>query len=262
MKTKTRKPTQRSAHLDSRYAEYGESVLRSHQRLLEKGILPKGSQANAGTNAGELSISVRVPGETALAIGVFAPDGTVNMHVVDFDARQLAGAELPVSASMARRQIELHAQTYAARPDVGAIVWNEPLWGGALARLGRPMPGIFDEQARQMGKQVAELHSETQAGDRHVWNRASLRLLATGANVFLYQGHAICLGMTRERAVFNAELLEKCAKAFVLAVATGEPIRRIPWFVRFIANGRLLKDERRSAEAYAKGEIPTGFTAY
>ena len=68
--------------------------------------------------------------------------------------------------------------------------------------------------------------------------------------------------MVPERTVFNAELLEKCAKAYVLATCAGLPVGRIPWLVRWIANGRLMKDERQAAAQYAMGLAPVLSTSY
>jgi hypothetical protein len=70
------------------------------------------------------------------------------------------------------------------------------------------------------------------------------------------------LGVTIDRVVFNAELFEKCAQSFILAHLTGRPIRTIPWLIRWIANGRLRRDQRRATAAYAQGQIPTGLNAY
>jgi len=72
----------------------------------------------------------------------------------------------------------------------------------------------------------------------------------------------LCLGMTLERLVFNAELLEKCAQAYLLARATGLAVRRIPWLVRLVATGRLRRDQRRAAASYARGEAPGRVAGY
>jgi len=48
----------------------------------------------------------------------------------------------------------------------------------------------------------------------------------------------------------------------VLATLTGQRVGALPWLVRFVANRRLLKDEARAAQAYARGEVPTGLHAY
>ena len=132
---------------------------------------------------------------------------------------------------------------------------NRQPWAAALHALGGDMPGIFDEQIRHLGRSVGALDGPP--GAPH--NLARLR---SGANAWVTPEHVLCLGMIPERTVFNAELLEKCAKAYVLATSAGLPVGRIPWLVRWIANGRLLKDERRAAAQYALGQTPELSTAY
>jgi hypothetical protein len=151
----------------------------------------------------------------------------------------------------------LHAAVYQERPDVGAVFISHQTWATRLADLGEDMPAVFDEQVRHLGRQVvcpglpiAALPSRADS------------LLRGGANAYVFDDVVLCLGMTRERVVFNAELLEKCAKAFVLASLTGQRVNTLPGLVRFIANRRLLKDEKRAAQAHARGEVPTGLNAY
>lgn len=72
----------------------------------------------------------------------------------------------------------------------------------------------------------------------------------------------LSLGMTRDRVLFNAELYEKCAQAYLLAKTCSPRISRIPRWVRFIATRRLLKDERMASASYRDGRIPEGNTAY
>ncbi len=117
------------------------------------------------------------------------------------------------------------------------------------------MPGVFDEQIRHLGRSVARL-------DDSLGTIAIQKFLRSGANAFVASGQVLCLGMIIERAVFNAELLEKCAKAYVLAYSSGMPVGKIPWLVRWIANGRLMKDERNAAEQYANGLTPAFSSAY
>jgi hypothetical protein len=126
---------------------------------------------------------------------------------------------------------------------------------GALHAFGRDMPGVFDEQIRHLGRSVALL-------DEPVAAPAGRKRLASRANAFVLPGQVPCLGMVLERAIFNAELLEKCAKAYVLASCAGLPVARIPWRVRWIANGRLMKDQRRAAARYASGQTPELSIAY
>ncbi len=233
---------------DARRTELSESLT----RLQHKGLV---------TGDGE-SLSLRIPGRDLFIYA--APVGqarsgrtfTQETRLYDFSG-QLALNEPPPRADAAEFA-GIHAAVYRARPDVGAILWNRQPWGAALHAASAPMPTIFDEQARQMGPSVERLPADAFAGGAD----AGARALAGGANAFLFRGGVLLLGMTRERVVFTAELLEKCARAYLLALAAGEPVGRIPLYVRVIAHRRLLKDERRSAACYARGEIPSGFTAY
>lgn len=233
----------RTPPADARRSELSESLARLHH----KGLL---------SGDGE-SLSLRIPGsgrflyaQTARHRRTAAPD----VILCDDSGRRAgnetrAGADVPEFAG-------IHAAIYRLRPDIGAILWNRQAWGSALHAASAPMPTIFDEQARQMGPTVERLAADAFRSE------AGAQALGSGANAFLFRGGVLLLGMTRERVVFNAELLEKCARAYLLALATGERVGRIPLYVRLIAHRRLLKDERRAAASYARGEIPTGFTAY
>jgi ribulose-5-phosphate 4-epimerase/fuculose-1-phosphate aldolase len=162
------------------------------------------------------------------------------------DIVPLGDAEAGVRAPLAQ-----HLAVYRARADVGCVLLNRQPWAASLHALGHDMPGVFDEQIRHLGQSVALSDGPT----------ANARL-RNGANAWITGGQVLCLGTLPERTVFNAELLEKCAKAYVLATSAGLPVGRIPWLIRWIANGRLMKDERRAAEQYAQGKTPVLSTAY
>ncbi len=205
-------------------------------------------QAKSLVGDGTASLSMRVPGQAQMAV---APKGSAfaglkpdQVEVVDFGVA--SGPEQG-----------LHATLYRTRPDVGAIAHLHPRWASALRLVDQPMPGIFDEQVRQLGRSLKRLpYSEPALG------REAIALLKEHDNAFLFGDGVLCLGVTRDRVIFNAELLEKCAKAYVLAFATGRKVGTVPLFVREIAHRRMLKDQKKAAAAYARGEVPTGFTAY
>jgi ribulose-5-phosphate 4-epimerase/fuculose-1-phosphate aldolase len=189
------------------------------------------------------TFSARIPGESALAL---ASSGarSVAARVVRFEA--VARED----AAAAR-----HAAVYRVRPDAGAVLTARMPWASRLAQLRETMPAVVDEQARQLGPQVDRLGAALRGpGDTAKLER--------GANAFLLGDEVLVVGATPERAALNAELLEKCAKAYVLARATGSRIHRIPWLVRFVANRRLRKDERRAAAAFARGEMPARTSTY
>lgn len=198
------------------------------------------------------------------AKGLLEPDDTLSMRLAG------SGNILLQTGSGPAQQVEIvpladdgaraplaaqHLAVYRTRADVGCVLLNRQPWASALYALENDMPGVFDEQIRHLGRTVALLAGPVELP----LNQARLR---SGANAWIAPGHVLCFGTLPERTVFNAELLEKCAKAYVLATSAGLPVGRIPWLVRWIANGRLLKDERSAAEQYARGQMPVLSTAY
>jgi len=150
----------------------------------------------------------------------------------------------------------LHAAVYRQRGDVGAVTICCPRGAGLLAQNGGILPPLFDEQARHIGRSVRQL-PDHELVPTDVLNKA----LCRGANALLLGDRLLCLGMTCERALFNLELYEKCARAYVVARSAGN-INLIPWWVRFIANRRLFRNQRDAAASYREGRIPEGLNAY
>jgi ribulose-5-phosphate 4-epimerase/fuculose-1-phosphate aldolase len=170
-----------------------------------------------------------------------------------FDAPQAQ----PESVGESRQSCEaraLHAQIYRARADVGSIATAGGKFTRALADQDENLAPVFDEQVRHLGPF---------AHFARVGSPDSLRLALAGhGNVLAGKGTAIVLGVNCRRMVFNVELLEKCAKAFLLARATGSPTSTIPWWVRRIAHGRLVREEKRAAARFAAGLLPEDAKAY
>ena len=205
----------------------------ARQRLASRGLLSPGD-----------SLSLRLPGAAAFLLVVEPADSGAGDPV-----------RVPVSLPCASAAEELHRRIYLARADAGALLLSHQRWASALPAAGGTLPGIFDEQLRHLGAQVTQLPTP-----RTLQQVRSA--LADGANAFGIGAQVLCLGMTLERLVFNAELLEKCAQAYVLASATGLAVRRIPWLVRRVATGRLRRDQRRAAASYARGEAPARVAGY
>jgi len=159
--------------------------------------------------------------------------------------------EVPLHGSPDDPRLAIHREIYGRRSDVGVVVIAHSSWGARLAQLDAEMPAIFDEQIRQLGTAVPRWGS-TAARDQ----------LQAGGNAFVTKEGVICLGTSPDRAVFNLELLEKCAKSFVLAHLSGQKVGRIPRWVQWIASGRLRKDERQASEAFSRGEYPALTTGY
>ncbi len=184
------------------------------------------------------SVSVRIPGREELLLAL--PD-TEEIRSVRFD-HQDDGAS------------GLHAAVHRTRPDAGAVLIGTTPWSAALASIEMTVPVLFDEQARHIGK----TEDPVPAGQPE----RALHALRGGGNVALHGDQRICIGTTANRVVFNADVFEKCCKAFVIAYATGHRIHEVPALVRYIASRRLHKDQKRAAASYEEGRIPKGMDAY
>ena len=184
------------------------------------------------------SVSMRVPGRKELLLAL--PD-TDELRLVRFEHE---GAE-PAG---------FHAAIYRTREDAGAVLIGTTPWSAALAALETAVPLLYDEQARHIGKM-----EDPVSGDRR---ERAVQALRRGGNVVLYGKQRICIGTTPNRVVFNADLFEKCCKAFIIASASGNRIHKVPAWVCYIAGGRLQKDQRRAAASYEEGRIPEGMDAY
>ncbi|WP_198650430.1 hypothetical protein [Saccharospirillum mangrovi] len=143
----------------------------------------------------------------------------------------------------------LAAHLLRSRPDVGAIATGCGRYGQHLFDVHGRMPGVFDEQVRHLGKMRASARNDVAA-------------LELGGNVHWLAGQPLLLGMSANRLVLNAELFEKCAKAYVLAAATGQRVKPLPWLVRVIANRRLINDEKAAAARFVNGELPEDSRPY
>ena len=154
--------------------------------------------------------------------------------------------------SLASQTARLHAQVYRVRADAGGVIVGGGLFGRRLGDFGGFLPGVFDEQVRhvgRMGPAASALEDLAKA-------------LAAGGNALIVRGQPLCIGTTAARLAMNTELFEKCAKAYVLAIATGGRVKPLPWVVRHVANRRLIKDERRAAERFARGLLPEETKGY
>ena len=214
----------------------------------------------------DLTIKLHEAARRLQARGLLQPGASLSQRLTGQEAGQIALLTVhadqswsvslnAMDSSNVNGVLAAHLAIFRYRSDVGAILFNSQPWAAALQQLGKGMPGIFDEQIRHLGTRVALQQPDFSTPERCAW-------LRSGQNAFILGQQVLCLGMTLDRAVFNAELLEKCAKAFVLATCTGKPAGKIPWLIRYIANGRLQKDEKYAASQYALGQMPVFKSAY
>ncbi|MCL6654079.1 hypothetical protein A6R70_17475 [Agrobacterium rubi] len=142
---------------------------------------------------------------------------------------------------------DMHQRIYAARPDVGAIAAGKLTWTSLLSRMDLSLPAVFDEQIRHLGVEAKRVAIRSD-------DARPMKALSNGANAYCLDDIALCFGMGLERLVLNIEILEKCSECFVLAQSATSRVKRIPWLIKFIANGRLRKDQKDAAAHHLRGE--------
>lgn len=207
-------------------------IVETAQELVRKGYL----MATGG------NLSLRIPGQEGFAITPsnydylkMTPD---DVCVLDYDLNPLEGQLSPsVESSM-------HAAVYQVRRDVNAIVHTHQVYTSTLTLIKAPIPALFDEQARFLGRRV-DIIPYAPSGTSFLKNTVA-KHVKNHNNAFMLQNHgALVFGHDMERAVHNVEILEKCAQAYLLAICTERKISKIPLAVREIAFAKLRGDQKK-----------------
>jgi L-ribulose-5-phosphate 4-epimerase len=209
-------------------------IVQTAQELTRKGYL----MATGG------NLSVRITGQPALAITPSNYDYMKmlpeDICVLDFDLKVLEGRLKPSVES------GMHAAIYQVRPDVNAIVHTHQVYASALTLIRTPIPALFDEQTRFLGRSV-NIIPYAPSGTGMLASTIA-RHIRDHNNAYMMQNHgALVFGHDKERAVHNVEILEKCSLAYLLALCTDRKVSKIPLAVREVAFSKLRKDQQKVA---------------
>ena len=197
------------------------------------------------------NVSVRIAGQDAFAITPSNYDymkmTVADVCVLKLDLSRVEGTLEPSVESA------MHAGIYRVRGDVNAIVHTHQVYCSALTLIKAPIPALFDEQARFLGRTV-EIIPYAPSGTGMLAKTIAKRVRDHN-NAYMMQNHgALVFGHDMERAIHNVEVLEKCALAYLLALTSERRVSRIPLAVREIAFAKLRKDQER----IASGDLKTG----
>jgi ribulose-5-phosphate 4-epimerase/fuculose-1-phosphate aldolase len=141
----------------------------------------------------------------------------------------------------------MHSAVYQNRPDVHCIIHTHQPYASALALIKMPIPALFDEQVRFLGRGV-DIISYAPSGTSFLKNAVKAKV-KNNNNAYILQNHGVLVfGGTMEQAVHNMALLEKCALTYLLAIITEKKITKIPLPIREIAFAKLRADEKKFAE--------------
>lgn len=215
-----------------------QQVVTACQVLVAKGFL----MATGG------NVSIRVPGQNAFAVTPSNYDylkmTAEDVCVLDYALNPIEGRLKPsVEAAM-------HSAIYLVRGDVNAIVHTHQVYASALTLIKAPIPALFDEQVRFLGRSV-DIIPYAPSGTGMLKNQVA-KHVQNHHNAFMMQNHgALVLGHDIERALHNVEILEKCSLAYLLSLCSERKVSKIPLAVREIIFARLRKDQKK-----VEGKIP------
>ena len=216
----------------SRFESSKQQVVDICQTLLERGYL----------KATEGNISVRVFEEPAFAITPSNYDYNKiepgDICILDYELNPIEGER---KASI---ESGLHAAIYKRRPYTHAVIHTHQPYASALGLINSPIPALFDEQVRFLGRSV-EIIPYGPSGTGSLVEKVEKKL-KTGNNAYILKNHGVLvMGNDPERAIFNMALLEKCALTYLLALCTEKKVSKIPLVVREVVFSKLRADQKK-----------------
>jgi ribulose-5-phosphate 4-epimerase/fuculose-1-phosphate aldolase len=202
----------------SKYKAYKKEVFDASLWLSAHGYF--GSVRGSGGN-----VSVRVD-NTKMAITpseVKYHDLSVgDICIVGFDNKKIdikKGFKPSIEAGM-------HSVIYQKRPEINAIVHTHQTYGSVFAILNMPIPILFDEVSWALGEKI-EVVPYALSGSQELATNVGTKL-SNKANAYIIQNHGIlALGKNIDKALLNAELLEKAAHIYYLALSIGKPVNTL-----------------------------------
>lgn len=216
----------------SQYDSAKQQIVQTAQELVHKGYL----MATGG------NVSVRIPEGNVFAITPSNFDymkmTLEDVCILNFELEMLEGNHKPSVESA------MHGAVYQVRSDVNTIVHTHQVFASALALIKAPIPALFDEQARFLGRSI-DIIPYAPSGTGLLRDKIA-KHVKNHNNAFMMQNHgALTFGHNMERAVRNVEILEKCALAYLLAICTERKVSKIPLAVREVAFAKLRKDQKK-----------------
>ncbi|MDA8138986.1 MAG: class II aldolase/adducin family protein [Desulfobacteraceae bacterium] len=203
----------------TQYDQSKKDVLAACLWLSEHGYF--GSQRGSGGN-----VSVRGDGAAMVITPSSLPYHQMSpndLFVLGLDLAMIEGQ----SSLKPSVEAGMHSVIYRHRPDVNAVVHTHQTFGSVFALLNAPIPALFDEVAFALGSMV-EIIPYALSGSQELVNNVETKL-ANHANAYVIQNHGIlALGKNLEKAILHAELLEKIAQVYCLALSTGKPVSQLP----------------------------------
>lgn len=203
----------------SLYRRQKKEVLEACLWLAAQGYF--GSKLGSGGN-----VSVRLE-EGLMAI---TPSSVCYQEMSEEDICVTGFDGSPVTVKKGRKpsiEAAMHGAIYQKRPDVKAVVHTHQTYASVFAALNMSIPALFDEVSWTLGPSI-EVIPYALSGSAKLADNVASRL-SNHAGAFIMQNHgSLALGNSLKQAMLYAELLEKVAHIYWMALATGKPVSTLP----------------------------------
>jgi ribulose-5-phosphate 4-epimerase/fuculose-1-phosphate aldolase len=188
-------------------------VLGTALRLVERGLVVG--------KAGNVSLRVKQSHGTDLVVitptSRYYDDLTSSdLPVVDLEANLIEGNMAPSS------ETALHLAIYRARENAGAIIHTHSIHASAMAVAGMGIPAVLEEEVALLGGEV-KVAAYGPSGTAEL-ARHAVEALADRRAVILSNHGAVGIGRTLREALDAAELIERAAQVYLLALSTGKVV--------------------------------------
>ncbi|MCW2276709.1 class II aldolase/adducin family protein [Heliophilum fasciatum] len=191
-------------------ASLRKEILQYGRKIIERGLV-----ADTGGN-----ISVRLSADHLL----ITPSGMTYDRLTPDDLVVVALATGEVVQGERRPSIEvpMHRVIYQSRPDVMAIVHTHPKHATAVAATRRDLPPVIDNMVAYFGGWVRTA-AYAMIGTIEL-GRNVVAALGDQPAALLANHGAVAVGETVEQAFRRSELLEECARIYLLSLLAGGPV--------------------------------------
>lgn len=195
----------------SRWHQEKKEVLAAARKMLERGLVT-GTAGNVSLRlTSEVNRSLLAITPSSRDYNSLSPD---DIQILDFDAQKVEGNLLPSI------ETQLHIGIYRTRQDINAIIHTHSVFASAVAVAGLAIPPILDEQVAYLGGEI-KVAGHAPSGSPELVKNAVAAL--GNRNAVLLANHgAVGAGHTMPDAFHAVELLEKTARIYLLALATGK----------------------------------------
>ncbi len=215
------------------WREARKTVLEAALKMSEKGLV-------VGTSG---NISLRLPPQGERQLMTITPTSrhydTLDIDdipIIDFDGKSAAGHLAPSI------ETPLHIGIYRARKDVNAIIHTHSIFASAAAVAGLDIPAILEDQAALLGGEIKLAGYALSGTPEQLAN--VLTALGKRNAVLLANHGAVATGRTMRDAFTAAELIEKTARVYLLALSAGK-VNQLPEKAREIQKALYDKQQNK-----------------